>query len=221
MTEIDEHGAPPRTSARRPEPAARWLVATLMVGPLLVLASATLNHPPASDSAADMIAVVAAHRGAQLAEVFLELVGLVLSFVGCIVAARRVQARGRRLAAVGAGLCLAGIVGFTLANTEGLVVNALTGAPDRTAAVTALDAISHSPTVYVAFPLILLGEVGIVLVLAAFRRAHTLPIWPVLAAIAGVVVDFAGASRALLLVSDALVLVALAWLAATLARRQA
>lgn len=221
MTETIQHTEQAAATAHTPEPAARWLLATLVGGPLLVLLSATLNHTPASDSAADMIAVVADHRGAQLAEVLLELGGLVLSFAGCIVAARRVRARGRRLAAAGAALCFAGVAGFALVNAEGLVVNALAGAPDRAAAVTALDTINHSPAVYVAFPLILLGEVGIVLVLAGMRRAGTLPVWPVLASVASAVVDFAGGSRALLLASDALMLLALAWLAITLARREA
>lgn len=221
MTETIHHSKHTPAGARTSQRAVRLLVATLVVGPLLVLVSATFNHTPASDSPADMIAVVADHRGAQLAEVLLELGGLVLSFVGCIAAARRVRARGRRLAVAGAALCFAGIVGFTLVNAEGLVVNALAGASDRGAAVTALDAINHSPAVYLAFPLILLGEIGIVLVLAAVRRAGTLPVWPVLAAVAGAVVDFAGGSRALLLVSDALVLVALGWLAVAIARREA
>lgn len=221
MTEIAERAEQIPDAEHSPEPATRWLVATLLVGPLLVLASAALNHTPASDSAADMIAVVADHPHAQLAEVFLELVGLVLSFVGCIVAARRIRTRGCGLATAGAALSLAGIVGFTLANAEGLVVNALASGPDRAVGVTALDAINHSAAVYVAFPLILLGEVGIVLVLAAYRRAGALPVWPVLAAVAGAVVDFAGGSRLLLLVSDAMVLVALGWLAAALSRRRA
>lgn len=192
----------------------------LVIGPPLVALSALFNHQPDSQSAAELLAVTVAHRNAQLAEIGLELIGLVLLFVGCIGVAGQVRTRGRGLATAGIVLGFAGIVGFTMVNAEGLVMNALAGMSDGAAAVAAADAINHSPAVYAAFPLILLGEIGVVLVVGAFRRASVVPVWPVVLAALSVVVDFAGSSKAMLLASDVLVLAAAWWLAVALSRRE-
>lgn len=209
----------PRTVGGRPP--SRVLVGAAVLGPVLVLVSALFNHTPASQSAADVLAAISAHRGSQLTEVLLEIAGFVVTFAACLAAAARLEGRGRRLAAAGSVGCLAGLVGFTMVGAEGLVLNSLAGMADHAAAVEAADATNTSPAVFVALPLILLGELGIVAVLAAHRRAGLLPVWPAVAAFAAMVTDFAGGSQALLVVSDLLAVVALGWLAAALWRLRA
>jgi hypothetical protein len=194
----------------------RLLITALVIGPLLVTASALFNHTPASQEAADVLAAVRAHRGEHLAEVLLEMLGLAITFAAAAAAVLRVRTRGAALATLGAVGSVLGMVGFTMVNAEGMVVNALAGMADQSAAERAVAATTSSPAVYVAFPLIMLGELGLVAVLAAFRRAGLLPIWPAVVAFAALVVDFAGGSKWMLLASDLLVLVALGWLAIAL-----
>lgn len=194
----------------------RLLTTALIVGPLLVTVSALFNHTPASQEAADVLAAVRAHRGEHLAEVLLEMLGLAVSFAAAAAAALRVRTRGAALATVGAVGSVLGIIGFTMVNAEGMVVNALAGMADQAAAERAVAATNSSPAVFVAFPMILLGELGLVAVLAGFRRAGVLPVWPAVIAFGALVVDFAGGSRWMLIVSDLLMLAALGWLAAAL-----
>jgi hypothetical protein len=219
MTDLTLSTASTIASPRRPPGGA--FIAAAVLGPLLLVLSALLNHTPASQSAADVLVAVADHRGSQLAEVLLEMTGFVLTFTACISAAIRLQGRGRgsRVAVAGWVGCLAGLIGFTLVGAEGLVLNALAGMAEHDAAVRAVDATNHSPAVFIALPLILIGELGIVAVLAAHRRAGLLPVWPLIAAVLALVVDFAGSSRAMLAVSDLLGLIAVWWLAAATVRR--
>ncbi len=200
----------PPASSWRPGPL---VIGALLLGPVLVLVSAFFNHTPASQETADVLAAVRAHRGTHLTEVLLEMFGLAIAFAATAAAAARIRGRGQVLATLGAVCSVLGIVGFTMVNAEGLVLNALAGMSAQSAAEKAAEATNSSPAVFVAFPLIMLGELGIVGVLAAFRRAGRLPAWPAVLAFAGLVVDFAGGSKALLVASDLLVLAALWWLA--------
>jgi hypothetical protein len=205
--------------ASRPvTPRRRLLTASLVLGPSFVLVSALLNHTPVSDNAIDVLAAVRAHRGQHLAEVLLELFGLAMTLAAMAAVSLGIRERGARLASLGAAAAVLGIIGFSMVNAEGLVVNALAGMPQQSSAEQALSATTSSPAVYVAFPLIMLGELGVVAVLAACRRAQFLPTWPAVLAFASVVVDFSGGSKTLLIVSDILMLAASWWLAAGISR---
>jgi hypothetical protein len=197
------------TGFRRPLTAA-----ALLCGSLLLVTSAALARPSGAQDAASVLDAARDQGGTFLAQALLEAGGFLLLFAGAVGATHVLRRRGVVLGNLACVLCFAGLAGFLLVGAMSLTVYALAAGDDQAAMVSAADVVHASPAAILAFPLMLLGLVGLILLALGLRRARLVPVWVPVVAIAGVVLDFVGgASHAALLASDALGLVSFGWIA--------
>jgi hypothetical protein len=197
------------TGFRRPLTAA-----ALLCGSLLLVTSAALARPSGAQDAASVLDAARDQGGTFLAQALLEAGGFLLLFAGAVGATHVLRRRGVVLGNLACVLCFAGLAGFLLVGAMSLTVYALAAGDDQAAMVSAADVVHASPAAILAFPLMLLGLVGLILLALGLRRARLVPVWVPVVAIAGVVLDFVGgASHAALLASDVLGLVSFGWIA--------
>lgn len=200
---------------------ARLAIVGLVVGPLLVAASATLNVRLPSGTLRQDFDTMGAHAGSILAQDLLETVGFAV-LLGALAAIALLVLRGPGAALGTAGTLLAGagVVGFALSNAAGLTVVALAGLSDQDAAFDAAVAVtSRGPLAAlggVGFLLEIAGQLGILAVLGGLVRAHVLKWWVLAVLVVGIALNAAGGSMAATLVADLLLVALMGWIARTL-----
>jgi len=194
-------------------PRSRVAALFAAAGVALLAAQALLPAFPSETSG--QVAVAAAHRGAETASALAFLVAGVLIALGVSAMNRLDLGRGRVLTRI--GLVLTGIgalwpvAGRAAFNT---ILVAVTGDGDRSAAVSAVHAVSNSGAFAMFLPLLAAFVFGPALLALGLRRAGVLSIWPAVLWIAGVLVVNAAedASRAGAAAGMALVAIAIAWI---------
>lgn len=174
----------------------RLVVIGLAVGPVLALVAAILGlggAQPGSRRAS--FEVMAERSDAILGQDLLETLGFTITLAALIGATRALRGRGGALGTVGAALGYVGIAGFGLSNGAGLAVVALAQLPDRDAAFQTATTITTSGPLAgasgVGWALEILGQLGLLLILAGLWRARLVPPWPFL--LAGLAIVAAGA----------------------------
>jgi hypothetical protein len=205
------------------EGARRWIVVVgLVLGPVLVVASAAVGLGPMPDSMRASFDVMAQRAPAILAQDLLETLGFAILLAALAGATRAVHVRGGAIGTLGAVLSVVGITGFGLSNGTGLAVVAHAQLPGRDAAFQAAGAISGGEVIgtagTVGWILEIVAQLGMLLVLVALWRARLVPIWPAVLCVVGILVNAVVGTIEASLVADVLLLVVLVWVAILLAR---
>ena len=161
------------------------------------------------------VAVAAGHRAAEATSVVTFVAAGVLLVFAVAASSSLIVARGRALARV--GLILTGIGALWPAvgrATFTAILVALTGHTDRSAAVTAVHAISDSRAFALFLPLLVAFALGPVLLTLGLRRAGALAVWPAILWFVGVLVVNAAEDQSRVLATAGMVAVAtaLAWI---------
>lgn len=164
--------------------------ASLLLAPLLGLAAAVVAPPSSGNTAADL-ALISAHHSAFLAEAVLEAAAWIVFIPGVLGIVHLLRQRGVVLAHVGGILAVLGMISFVAESAVAQATAVLAGdAGHRALYAQAVNSMHHSPLA--AFVLLaLLGEIGLILLAIAMRRARRAPRWVVAAAVIAVIADFA------------------------------
>lgn len=164
--------------------------ASLLLAPLLGLAAAVIAPPSSSNTVADL-ALISAHRGAFVAEAVLEAVAWIVFIPGVLGIVHLLRQRGVVLGHVGGVLAILGMISFVAESAIAQATAVLAeDAGHRAVYAQAVYSMRHSPLA--AFVLLaLLGEIGLILLAVAMRRARRAPGWVVAAAAVAVLADFA------------------------------
>ena len=164
--------------------------ASLLLAPLLGLAAAVIAPPSSSNTAADL-ALISAHHSAFVAEAVLEAAAWIVFIPGVLGMVHLLRQRGVVLGHVGGVLAILGMISFVAESAIAQATAVLAeDAGHRAVYAQAVYGMRHSPLA--AFVLLaLLGEIGLILLAVAMRRARRAPGWVVAATAVAVLVDFA------------------------------
>jgi hypothetical protein len=194
--------------------------AALLAAPVVVIA-ATLAQPTLSGDAAKQVAALTEHRGAVIAGMAASTIGVVLLIAGLIWLAFAIAPRAPRLAMAGGVLGVLGLLIVLFENSVRAAAPAIVGALNRAQATAVLDRINSGAAISALEPLAILGDIGIALLGIAVVKAGA-PRWAAAAIVVGAVgegVGFATDTKALVVISFALIFVGLLQAVRTLAAR--
>jgi hypothetical protein len=163
---------------------------SLLLAPLVGLAAAAVAPPASSNLTADL-ALISAHHSAFVANAVLEAAAWILFIPGVLGIVHLVRQRGVVLGHLGGILAIVGMISFVAESAIAQATAVLArDAGHRALYAQAVNSMRHSPLV--AFLLLaLLGEIGLILLAIATRRARRAPSWVVAAVAVAVLVDFA------------------------------
>jgi hypothetical protein len=164
--------------------------ASLLIAPLLGLAAAVVAPPSSSNLTTDL-ALISAHHSAFLTNAVLEAAAWILFIPGVLGIVHLLCQRGVVLGHVGGVLAILGMISFVAESAVAQATAVMArDAGHRALYAQAVISMRHSPLA--AFLLLaLLGEVGLVLIAIAMRRARRAPSWVVAVVVVAVLADFA------------------------------
>jgi hypothetical protein len=195
--------------------------AALLGAPILVIAG-TLAQPTLSDDAATQVAALTVHRGPMIAGLTLRTTGLILLIAGTVWLALRLAPRAPRLAMAGGVLGVLGSLVVLFESGVGAAAPAIADTLDRAQATAVLDRISTG-AVSALDPVAILGDIGVALLGIAVVRAGA-PRWAAAAIVIGALGEgagFATSTKALVIISFALLFAGLLQAVRTLVTRAA
>ena len=195
--------------------------AALLAAPIVVIAG-TLAQPTLSDDAATQVAALTVHRGPMIAGMTLRTTGLILLIAGTVWLALTLAPRAPRLAMAGGVLGVLGSLVVLFENGVGAAAPAIVDTLDRAQATAVLDHI-NTGAISALDPLSILGDIGIALLGIAVARAGA-PRWAAAAIVIGAVGEgagFATGTKALVIISFALLFAGLLQAVRTLVTRAA
>ena len=195
--------------------------AALLAAPIVVIAG-TLAQPTLSDDAATQVAALTVHRGPMIAGMTLRTTGLILLIAGTVWLALTIAPRAPRLAMAGGVLGVLGSLVVLFKNGVGAAAPAIVDTLDRAQATAVLDHINSGP-ISALDPLSILGDIGIALLGIAVARAGA-PRWAAAAIVIGALGEgagFATGTKALVIISFALLFAGLLQAVRTLVTRAA
>ena len=195
--------------------------AALLAAPIVVIAG-TLAQPTLSDDAATQVAALTVHRGPMIAGMTLRTTGLILLIAGTVWLALTLAPRAPRLAMAGGVLGVLGSLVVLFENGVGAAAPAIVDTLDRAQATAVLDHINSGP-ISALDPLSILGDIGIALLGIAVARAGA-PRWAAAAIVIGALGEgagFATGTKALVIISFALLFAGLLQAVRTLVTRAA
>jgi hypothetical protein len=193
----------------------------LLAAPIVVIAG-TLAQPTLSDDAATQVAAFTVHRGPMIAGMTLRTTGLILLIAGTVWLALKLAPRAARLAMAGGVLGTLGSLVVLFQNGVGAAAPAIVDTLDRGQATAVLDHI-NSGAISALDPLSILGDIGIALLGIAVARAGA-PRWAAAAIVIGALGEgagFATGTKALVIISFALLFAGLLQAVRTLVTRAA
>ena len=193
----------------------------LLAAPIVVIAG-TLAQPTLSDDAATQVAALTVHRGPMIAGMTLRTTGLILLIAGTVWLALTLAPRAPRLAMAGGVLGVLGSLVVLFENGVGAAAPAIVDTLDRAQATAVLDHINSGP-ISALDPLSILGDIGIALLGIAVARAGA-PRWAAAAIVIGALGEgagFATGTKALVIISFALLFAGLLQAVRTLVTRAA
>jgi hypothetical protein len=193
----------------------------LLAAPIVVIA-ATLAQPTLSGDAATQVAALTDHRGAVIAGMAANTIGVVLLIAGLIWLALTLAPRAPRLAMAGGVLGVLGLLVVLFGNGVGAAAPAIVDTLDRAQATAVLDHI-NTGAVSALEPLAILGDIGIALLGIAVARAGA-PRWAAAAIVIGALGEgagFATGTKALVIISFALLFAGLLQAVRTVVTRAA
>ena len=163
---------------------------SLLLAPLVGLAAAVIAPPTSSNLTADL-ALISAHHSAFVASAVLEAAAWILFIPGVLGIVHLLRQRGVVLGHLGGVLAIAGMISFVAESAIAQATAVLArDAGHRALYAQAIGNMRHSPLA--AFLLLaLLGEIGLILLAIATRRARRAPAWVVPAVAVAVLADFA------------------------------
>jgi hypothetical protein len=163
---------------------------SLLLAPLVGLAAAAVAPPTSSNLTADL-ALISAHHSAFVANAVLEAAAWILFIPGVLGIVHLLRQRGVVLGHLGGVLAIVGMISFVAESAIAQVTAVLArDAGHRALYAQAVSNMRHSPLA--AFLLLaLLGEIGLILLAIATRRARRAPSWVVPAVAVAVLADFA------------------------------
>jgi hypothetical protein len=195
--------------------------AALLAAPIVVIAG-TLAQPTLSDDAATQVAAFTVHRGPMIAGMTLRTTGLILLIAGTVWLAFTLAPRAPRLAMAGGVLGVLGSLVVLFENGVGAAAPAIVDTLDRAQAIAVLDHI-NTGAVSALDSLSILGDIGIALLGIAVARAGA-PRWAAAAIVIGALGEgagFATSTKALVIISFALLFAGLLQAVRTLVTRAA
>jgi hypothetical protein len=191
----------------------------LLVPPVFVIIG-TLAQPTLSGDAAAQAAALRDHRAAVIAGLSLSVIAVAILIAGVIWLAFAVAPRAPRLAMAGGTLGVFGLLVVFFENSIAAASPALVGGLDPAGATAVLDRISSS-AISAVEPLSILGDIGIALLGLAVVKAGA-PRWAGAAIAAGALGEgagFATGTKALVIISFAVLFAGLVPAVRTLAAR--
>ena len=195
--------------------------AALLAAPIVVIVG-TLAQPTLSDDAATQVAALTVHRGPMIAGMTLMTIGLILLIAGTVWLALTLAPRVPRLAIAGGVLGVLGSLVVLFENGVAAAAPAIVDTLDRAQATAVLDHI-NSGAISALDPLSILGDIGIALLGIAVARAGA-PRWAAAAIVIGALGEgagFATGTKALVIISFALLFAGLLQAVRTLVTRAA
>jgi hypothetical protein len=195
--------------------------AALLAAPIVVI-TGTLAQPTLSGHAATQVAALTVHRGPMIAGTTLRTTGLILLIAGTIWLALTLAPRAPRLAMAGGVLGVLGSLVVLFENSVGAAAPAIVHTLDRAQATAVLDHI-NTGAISALEPLSILGDIGIALLGIAVARAGA-PRWAAAAIVIGALGEgagFATGTKALVIISFALLFAGLLQAVRTLVARAA
>ena len=195
--------------------------AALLAAPIVVIAG-TLAQPTLSDDAATQVAAFTVHRGPMIAGMTLRTTGLILLIAGTFWLALKLAPRAPRLAMAGGVLGILGSLVVLFESGVGAAAPAIVDTLDRAQAIAVLDHI-NTGAVSALDSLSILGDIGIALLGIAVARAGA-PRWAAAAIVIGALGEgagFATGTKALVIISFALLFAGLLQAVRTLVTRAA
>jgi hypothetical protein len=195
--------------------------AALLAAPIVVIAG-TLAQPTLSDDPATQVAALTVHRGPMIAGMTLRTTGLILLIAGTVWLALTLAPRAPRLAMAGGVLGVLGSLVVLFENGVGAAAPAIVDTLDRAQAPAVLDHI-NTGAISALDPLSILGDIGVALLGIAVARAGA-PRWAAAAIVIGAVGEgagFATGTKALVIISFALLFAGLLQAVRTLVTRAA
>jgi hypothetical protein len=195
--------------------------AALLAAPIVVIAG-TLAQPTLSDDPATQVAALTVHRGPMIAGMTLRTTGLILLIAGTVWLALTLAPRAPRLAMAGGVLGVLGSLVVLFENGVGAAAPAIVDTLDRAQATAVLDHI-NTGAISALDPLSILGDIGVALLGIAVARAGA-PRWAAAAIVIGAVGEgagFATGTKALVIISFALLFAGLLQAVRTLVTRTA
>jgi hypothetical protein len=196
--------------------------AALLAAPIVVIA-ATLAQPTLSDDAAKQVTALTDHRSAALAGMALSMIAVVLLIAGIVWLAIALAPRAPRLAVTGGVLGVLGSLVVLFENSVGAAAPAIVAGLNPAQATAVLDRIHSTAAISALEPLSLVGDIGIALLGIAAVKAGA-PRWAAAAIVIGALGEgagFATGSKALVIISFALLFIGLLQAVRTLAARPA
>lgn len=195
--------------------------AALLAAPIVVIVG-TLAQPTLSDDAATQVAALTVHRGPMIAGMTLMTIGLILLIAGTVWLALTLAPRAPRLAMAGGVLGVLGSLVVLFENGVGAAAPAIVDTLDRAQATAVLDHI-NTGAISALDPLSILGDIGVALLGIAVARAGA-PRWAAAAIVIGALGEgagFATGTKALVIISFALLFAGLLQAVRTLVTRAA
>jgi len=195
--------------------------AALLAAPIVVIAG-TLAQPTLSDDPATQVAALTVHRGPMIAGMTLRTTGLILLIAGTVWLALTLAPRAPRLAMAGGVLGVLGSLVVLFESGVGAAAPAIVDTLDRAQAIAVLDHI-NTGAVSALDSLSILGDIGIALLGIAVARAGA-PRWAAAAIVIGALGEgagFATSTKALVIISFALLFAGLLQAVRTLVTRAA
>jgi hypothetical protein len=195
--------------------------AALLAAPVIVIAG-TLAQPTLSGAAATQVAALTVHRGPMIAGMTLRTTGLILLIAGAVWLALTIAPRTPRLAIAGGVLGVLGSLVVLFENGVGAAAPAIVDTLDPAQATAVLDRI-NTGAISALEPLSILGDIGIALLGVAVARAGA-PRWAAVAIVIGALGEgagFATGTKALVIISFALLFAGLLQAVRTLVTRAA
>jgi hypothetical protein len=195
--------------------------AALLAAPIVVIAG-TLAQPTLSDDPATQVAALTVHRGPMIAGMTLRTTGLILLIAGTVWLALTLAPRAPRLAMAGGVLGVLGSLVVLFENGVGAAAPAIVDTLDRAQATAVLDHI-NTGAISALDPLSILGDIGVALLGIAVARAGA-PRWAAAAIVIGALGEgagFATGTKALVIISFALLFAGLLQAVRTLVTRAA
>jgi hypothetical protein len=172
-------------------PFRRGLSSTsLLVAPLLGLASAIIAPAYSGDVATDL-RLISQHHNAFLVNALLEAAAWIVFIPGVLGIVHLLRQRGVVLAHIGGILAVLGMISFVAESVIAQVTAVLArDTAHRALYAQDINSVRHSPLALFVIG-IFLGEIGLILLAAAMRRSRRAPSWVVVAVTVAVLVDFA------------------------------
>jgi hypothetical protein len=195
--------------------------AALLAAPIVVIAG-TLAQPTLSDDTARQVAALTVHRGPMIAGLTLRTTGLILLIAGTVWLALTLAPRAPRLAMAGGVLGVLGSLVVLFESGVGAAAPAIVDTLDRAQATAVLDHI-NTGAISALDPLSILGDIGIALLGIAIFKAGA-PRWAAAAIVIGALGEgagFAAGTKALVIISFALLFAGLLQAVRTLVTRAA